>query len=88
MKKTTVTVSYDEEKISALKLYLEQRGTQVEDELIKSLDTLYAKNVPSGVREFFELRAGNTTPPQKGKKPKPPVSSAVGVPPQEVNANK
>ena len=87
MKKTTVTISYDEEKISALKLYLEQRGTQVEDELIKSLDTLYAKNVPAGVREFFELRSGNVTPPQRVKKQKPSASSAVGVPPQEVDAN-
>lgn len=53
MKKTTISLSYDEEKLSALKLYLGQRETQVEDELIKALDTLYAKNVPAGVRSFL-----------------------------------
>lgn len=58
MKKTTITISYDEEKLSALKLYLDQKQLQVEDELIKALDTLYCKNVPAGVRDFFHLRSG------------------------------
>lgn len=62
MKKVTMTISYDEEKLSALKLYLEQKDTQVETELIKSLDTLYQKTVPAGVREFIELRSGNPEP--------------------------
>lgn len=59
MKKISVSVSYDEEKLSTLRLYLEQKGMQVEEELTKSLDTLYAKNVPAGVREFLNLRSGN-----------------------------
>ena len=63
MKKTTITLSYDEEKLFALKLYLGQKGTQVEDELAKAMDTLYAKNVPAGVRAFFELRSGNVESP-------------------------
>ena len=67
MKKATITLSYDEEKLSALKLYLGQRETQVEDELTKALDALYAKNVPAGVREFIELRSGN------GESPAPKV---------------
>ena len=50
MKKTTINISYDEEKLSALKLYLEQREMNIEDELVKSLYTLYKKNVPSIVR--------------------------------------
>ena len=63
MKKISVSVSYDEEKLSTLRLYLEQKGMQVEEELTKSLDTLYAKNVPAGVREFLNLRSGNAEPP-------------------------
>ena len=58
MKKTTITLSYDEEKLNALKLYLEQKNAQVEDELTSALDTLYQKNVPSGVREFIDMRSG------------------------------
>ena len=53
MKKTTINISYDEEKLSALKIYLEQKGSQVEDELIKELDTLYSKNVPANVWDGF-----------------------------------
>ena len=55
MKKATITISYDEEKLNALKLYLSQKGTTVEDELNKDMDTLYTKSVPVGVREFIEI---------------------------------
>lgn len=84
MKKVTITISYDEEKLSALKMYLTQRGVQVESELERSLETLYTKTVPAGVREFLEMKSGNTPKPAPAKKPKPSPSSAVGVGSQEV----
>jgi len=84
MKKVTITISYDEEKLSALKMYLTQRGVQVESELERSLETLYTKTVPAGVREFLEMKSGNTPKPAPTKKPKPSPSSAVGVGSQEV----
>lgn len=72
MKKISVSIAYDEEKLSTLKLYLEQKGMQVEDELTKSLDILYAKNVPAGVREFLNMRSGNVEPSTpKVRRPKP-----------------
>ena len=40
MKKTTISVSFEDEKLSALKMYLEQRGQMVEGELEKALDRL------------------------------------------------
>lgn len=55
MKKISVSVSYDEEKLSTIKLYLEPKGIHVEDEIINLLDTLYAKNVPSSVREYLSF---------------------------------
>lgn len=75
MKKTTVSVSFDDEKFSALKMYLEQRGQTVEGELEKALETLYAKTVPAGVREFLDLRSGTTAKPSEKKRK--PVPSAV-----------
>ncbi len=87
MKKTTINVSFEDEKLSALKMYLEQKGQSVESELEKALDSLYAKTVPAGVREFLDLRSGIAPAPPKVKKPKPSVSSAVGVPESEVNEN-
>ena len=78
MKKTSISVSYDEEKLSTLRLYLEQKGIQIEEELTRSLDALYAKNVPAGVREFLNLRSGNAEPPapkvrRQKAEPKPTV---------------
>ena len=69
--KKTVMVSFDDEKLSALKMYLEQKGLTVEGELEKSLESLYTKTVPAGVREFISLRTGTN---DKKKKP----SSAIG----------
>ena len=61
MKKATITVTFDEEKTAALKLYLEQKGTSIEREVTKSLETLFTKSVPAGVREFIALRSGNAS---------------------------
>ena len=89
---TNITIAYAEEKLAALNLYLSQKTLTVEEELGKALDALYTKNVPAGVREFIELRAGLTpasasTP--KAKKPKPSAPSAVGEVPaaQEVSSH-
>ena len=85
MKKTSITISFDEEKLSALKMYLSQRGVQVESELERSLETLYTKTVPAGVREFIEMKSGNTPKPAPPvKKTKPSPSSAVDAGGQEV----
>ena len=67
MKKTTFNISFDEEKASALVLYLSQKGATVETELEKALDTLYTKTVPAGVRDFIDMKSGT-------------VSSSVGLP--------
>lgn len=80
MSKKTITISFDEEKLNALKMYLGQKNTQVEKELEKALETLYAKNVPSGVREFIEMKSSTAPKPaEKSRKPKAVPSSAVGV---------
>ena len=81
MKKTTVSITFDDERLSALKMYLAQKNMQVESELEKSLDTLYAKTVPAGVRNFIEMRSGNApaAPAARPKKTKPSLSSAVGA---------
>lgn len=79
MKQTTISVTYDEEKISALKMYLAQKEQSVEDVLEKALETLYNKTVPAGVREYLSLRSGNSEPTaEKRMKRKAASSSAVG----------
>ena len=68
MKKANISVAFDEEKLSALKMYLGQKNTTVEKELQKALDALYGKTVPAGVREFIALRTGAELPTEKKKK--------------------
>lgn len=79
MKKTTISVSYDEERLSTLKVYLNDRGTSVEEELTKNLDALYTRLVPAQVRDFFVKRSGGIVdkPAPKPKKPKPPDTTTA-----------
>ena len=62
MRKVTVTVSYDERKLDALKKYLEKKGIDFEDEMVKSIDTLYSKNVPSAVKEYLDMKSEPSNP--------------------------
>ena len=77
MKKAQITVSYDEEKLAAITMYLVEKGVSVESEIEKAIDSIYNKTVPVGVREFISRRNGGSLP--KAKKTKPVSSSAVGV---------
>lgn len=85
MRKTSITISFDEERLSALKMYLEQKNMKVEDELEKALESLYTKNVPAGVRDFLDMKSGASTPtPPKQRKQKLSLSSAVDASAPEV----
>lgn len=60
MKNVTVTIPYDEDKLSALRLYLAEKQLKVEDALVKALDSLYVKAVPQSVQHFLRLRSSET----------------------------
>ena len=75
MKTVTITISYDEEKLAALRLYLGQKNQTVEEELLAATDNLYTKTVPGNVREFIDLRAGKTVSEPKKRKPKSQVET-------------
>lgn len=71
MKKTTISVSYDEEKLSALKLYLEGKDITIESALEKALNSLYTRHVPVKVRSFFDMRSGipvELSPPKQRRR--------------------
>lgn len=81
MKKTTFNISFDEDKASALVLYLSQKGTSAEAELEKALDTLYSKTVPAGVRDFIDMKSGIASLPAvpKPKKSRPPKAEHTEI---------
>ena len=57
MKKTSLSIMYDDEKLNAIKLYMSQRDLDFKEELEKSVDSLYAIYVPANVREFIDMKS-------------------------------
>jgi hypothetical protein len=88
MKKTSITITWEEDKLSAMRLYLAEKDIQVEDALIKALESLYAKAVPQPVQHYLELRSGTA---ESAAQPKPkPESKPKQNPPtseKEVTSN-
>lgn len=68
MRKTSVSIMYDDEKLNAVKMYMEQRDLDFKEELEKSVDSLYAKYVPANVREFIDMKSVLTKPSKPKKK--------------------
>ena len=69
--KKCIMVGYEEEKLLALRMYAEQRGVSVEEELAQAAESMYQKVVPANVRAFVESQK----PKRKGKDAS---ASAVG----------
>ena len=53
--KKCIMVSYEEEKLLALRMYAEQRGVSVEEELAQAAEAMYQKIVPANVRAFVDM---------------------------------
>lgn len=71
MKKATITVTYDADKLQAVTLYMKQKGLSVEAELAEELELLFQKHVPANVRGFLEMCSGT-------KRTRPAAAAAVG----------
>jgi len=55
MKKVSISFTYDEEKLNAVRMFLAQKNVELENELSEFMEGLYKKQVPAGVREFIEM---------------------------------
>ena len=70
LKNANISIMYDSEKLSALKMYMANRNMDFDKEIEKSVDALYAKYVPSGVRDYISMKSQEETPVAPSK-PKP-----------------
>ena len=70
--KKCIMVGYEEEKLLALRMYAEQRGVSVEEELAQAM---HQKVVPANVRAFVDMKVESQKPKRKGKDAS---ASAVG----------
>lgn len=54
--KRNISIPIDEERLTTLRIYMEQKNVDLEEELTKAIDSLYLKYVPTAVRDFFSMR--------------------------------
>ena len=59
MKKVSVTVQYDEEKLNTVKIFLEKKGLNISDEIVKFIDGLYTTSLDNLLED---LRAARNDP--------------------------
>lgn len=55
--KNTVTIALEDKKVLALKMYLGQKKSSLEEEISKYAEQLYIKSVPQNVRDFIDMEA-------------------------------
>lgn len=57
MKKTTLSIGVEQEKLNAIRFYAEKKDANIEAELEDFLGKLYEKYVPAATREYIESMA-------------------------------
>ena len=62
MKKTMVTIPYDDEKLTAIKVFLSKKNLDLIKELTACMDGLFKKYVSPDVRSYLELKDGGALP--------------------------
>lgn len=76
MKKATITVQFDQEKLRALQYYVGKKSSSLDRELDGFLQHLYEKAVPAQTREYIESMAE----PEETARPRPARPAASGQP--------
>ena len=76
MKNSNITISYDSEKLSAIKKYMSLRQLDFEDEIGKSIDAMYKKYIPANVRDYIEMKLEHA-PAEKAPRAKPKKKETV-----------
>lgn len=63
--KTKITVEFNSEKVAALRMYMANKGLNVEEELVRTLETMYEKHVPIRVKDFISMKAESVQKKEK-----------------------
>ena len=76
MKKATVRISFEAEKLRAINQYMKDE-TELQTELDTVLQALYEKHVPAPVREYIESRdTGGMDAPKRRIRPAAPAEES------------
>ena len=81
MKKTSISIDMEAEKLRALRFYTEKKETTLETELEDFLAKLYEKYVTAQTREYIESMEEPAEPPRPRTKrqPRTPVDTPTAV---------
>ncbi|BAL01664.1 hypothetical protein OBV_44650 [Oscillibacter valericigenes Sjm18-20] len=77
MKKVTLTISFDNEKLDALTYHMGKKDTDLQTELEDTVQKLYEKHVPQTTREYIDDKLSREAA-AKQKPPRPVRSAASG----------
>lgn len=75
MKKATLMVSFDSEKLDALTYHMSKKETDLQTELEDIVQKLYEKHVPQATREYIDDKLSREA--AANPKPKRPVRPAA-----------
>lgn len=85
MKKATVSITFEDEKLDALEFSLKKENATVQERMEDALKKLYEKTVPEPVREYLDSKAAPAASkpkrPAKPAAPKPQPDPAKPSPP-------
>ena len=73
MKQATIQITFEEEKLRALRRYISKRDSTLEAELQKAAQRLYEKVVPAAVQEY--IRDGEQEEQTRRPQKKPEVQT-------------
>lgn len=73
MKKDTIVISLEAEKLRAIKKYMEKKEADLQAEMADQLQKLYEKYVPANVREYIDEREDEEIKLEKTEKAKKPA---------------
>ena len=74
--KNTVTITLDDEKFRALKMYLSEKKTSLDEQRSNYAEQLYGKIVPQNVRDYIDMTARQ----QSATKPKTTHAKPTNLP--------
>ena len=84
MRNTTLTITFNTEKLDALNFHMSKRDATLQKELNETMQRLYEKYVPQATREYIDDKvARDAAPRERPRRPNRPASSAEERPEQE-----
>lgn len=84
MKNTTLTLSFNTEKLDALTFHMSKKDTDLQEELNDTIQKLYEKYVPQATREYIDDKvARDAEAKERPRRPARSVSRAADTAQQE-----